>query len=69
MRKYTIDTQNIKYEIPIFNSGNDGPYIKTKTLDVSAKFTRFHCSIRATLCLQFMQDSLRVFQSGGDGKH
>jgi hypothetical protein len=59
----------IRSSSPIFNSGNDGPYIKAKTFDVRTRLTRFHCSIRATRCRQFMQHSLKVFQRGGEGKH
>lgn len=54
---------------PIFSSGKLCPYINTKAFAVSAKFTRFHCSIKATRCRQFMQHSRSVFHNGGDGKH
>lgn len=58
-----------KNDLPIFNSGKLGPYMNVRTLEVKARFTLFHCSISATLCRQFMQHSLNVFHSGGEGKH
>lgn len=58
----------ISFLLPIFNSGKDGPYIKTKSFAVNAKFTLFHCSISAARCRQFMQHSLKVFHRGGEGK-
>jgi len=53
----------------IFNSGKEDPYRNSRSRAVSARLTRFHCSMRATRCRQFMHVSLKVFQRGGDGKH
>lgn len=33
------------------------------------KLARFHCSMRAVLCLQWLQVSWRVFHRDGEGKH
>lgn len=64
-KKKIEDEKNYKH---ILSSGNVGPYKNSSKRAVNARFTRFHCSIKAIRCLSNRQDSCNVFHSDGDGK-